>query len=138
MTPALNLEEWSLSASAIALLTQEPEITSALVIARQRYPFPAGYTPAVVDVLFDDVLYIRSDRGNLVFLRPCPPHYQPPFVEVRFDDQMALFLIQGEVVVNRTQAMAELDQLLGRFAPSTLSQSLPALSTSGDSSHGNG
>jgi hypothetical protein len=127
MTPALNLEEWSLSASAmaqrrflgtIAQLNQEPEITSALVIARQRHPFPAGYTPAVVDVLFDDVLFIRSDRRNLVFLRTCSPHYEPPFVEVRFDDQMALFWIQGEVVVNRTQAMAELDQLLGRFAPS--------------------
>jgi hypothetical protein len=138
MSPALNLEEWSLSTAAISLLTQEPEITSALVIARQRHPFPAGYTPTVVDVLFDDVLFIRSDRGHLVFLRPCSPHYQPPFVEVRFDDQMALFLIQGEVVVDRTQAMTELDQLLGRLTPSPVSQSLLAFPTSGDSSYGNG
>ncbi|MFE4108693.1 hypothetical protein [Almyronema epifaneia] len=138
MDPEFNLEDWSLSASAIALLTQEPEITSALAIARRKYPFPAGYTPAVVDVLFDDVLFIRSDRGQIVFLRPCTPNYQPPFVEVRFDDQMALFLIRGEIVVNRVQAMAELDQLLGRLATYSISQSLLAPSTSGDSSHGNG
>jgi hypothetical protein len=147
MDPEFNLEDWSLSASAIALLTQEPEITSALKIARRKHPFPAGYTPAVVDVLFDDVLFIRSvgtkplpgeHRGQIVFLRPCSPNYQPPFVEVRFDDQMALFLIQGEIVVNRTQAMAELDQLLGRLAPSKHSQSLLSPITSGESSHGNG
>ncbi|MGB3491230.1 MAG: hypothetical protein WBA57_00775 [Elainellaceae cyanobacterium] len=59
-------------------------------------------------------------------------------MEVRFDDQMALFLIQGEVVVNRTQAMAALDQLLGRLNPSPLSQSLLAPITSGESSHGEG
>ncbi len=137
MDPEFNLEDWSLSASAIALLTREPEITSALAIARRRHPFPAGYTPAAVDVLFDDVLFIRSNRGQIVFLRPCSPNYQPPFVEVRFDDQTALFLIQGDMVVNRVQAMAELDQLLGRLAPSPLSQALLAPSTSGESSHGN-
>jgi hypothetical protein len=137
MAPEFNLEDWSLSASAIALLTREPEITSALAIARRKHPFPAGYTPAVVDVLFDDVLFIRSDRGQIVFIRPCSPNYQPPFVEVRFDDQMALFLIQGEVVVNRTQAMAELDHLLGRLAPFPLSQALLAPIAAGESSHGN-
>lgn len=137
MDPEFNLEDWSLSASAISLLTQEPEITSDLAIVRQRHPFPAGYTPAVVDVLFDDVLFIRSAQGQIVFLRPCSPNYQPPFVEVRFDDQMALFLIQGEVVVNRTQAMAEIDQLLGRLAPSPLAQTLLAPIASGESSHGN-
>ncbi|NJK38613.1 MAG: hypothetical protein HC824_20950 [Synechococcales cyanobacterium RM1_1_8] len=138
MSHALNLEDWSLSSSAIALLTQELEIISELAIARQRSPFPAGYTPAVIDVLFDDVLFIRSDRGQITFLRPCSPNYQPPFVKVRFDDQMALFLIQGEIVVNRIQAMAELDQLLGRLTPSPRSQSLLTSITSGDSSHGNG
>jgi hypothetical protein len=36
-------------------------------------------------------------------------------MEVRFDDQMALFVIDGEIVVNRVVAMAELDQVLGRL-----------------------
>lgn len=115
MNPALNLKEWSLSARSLALLKKEPEITAAVAIARQQLPFPAGYTPAIVEVLFDDVPFIRSRRGQIVFLRPCPPNYQPPFVEVRFDDQMALFLIRGDVVVNRTQAIATLDQVLGRL-----------------------
>jgi hypothetical protein len=124
MNHALNLEEWSLSTTAIAFLEQEPEIAADLAVERQKLSFPAGYTPTVVDILFDDVLFVRSDRGQLVFLRECPANYQPPFVEVRFDDQTALFLIQGEIIVDRTQAMVSLDVLLGRLEPVSAAISL--------------
>jgi hypothetical protein len=34
---------------------------------------------------------------------------------MRFDDQMALFLVEGEVVINRAIEMVNLETILGRL-----------------------
>ncbi|MGB3614212.1 MAG: hypothetical protein WBA10_10495 [Elainellaceae cyanobacterium] len=112
-----DFSSWNLSQSAIELLRREPEIASDLARERKRLPFPAGYRPAVIDILYDDLLYVRSEYGQITFLRDCPRNYIPPFMEIRFDDQMAMFVIRGEMVVDRTQNMAALDELLGRLNP---------------------
>ena len=106
-----NLETWGVSAPAITVLSQEPEILVDLAEARERPPLPPGYYPDVIEVLFEDVPYLRSEQGVLSVLRDCLPNYQPRFIEYRMDEETAFFQVGSYVVVNRLEGIA---QLMGR------------------------
>lgn len=99
------LELWGLSEYAISVLSKEPEIVADLAIVRELEPFGVEYTPQVFEVLFDDVVYIRWEKGREPLTFECSENYQPPFTEYALDEQTALFLINGEVVVNRAEKM---------------------------------
>lgn len=107
------LAEWGLSDRTIAVLAREPEIVSDLQQIRLLPPLPPGYTPKIVEVLFDDIVYVRSEGGIVTYSRDCSPDYQPPFTEWQFDGQTALFQVGSEVVVNRIEGIAEVVALQG-------------------------
>jgi hypothetical protein len=102
-----SLADWGLSPAAVLLLSREPEILADLECDRQLPPFPASYVPRVIDILFDDLPYIRSEDGGLVYVRDCSVSYQPKFVEYRFDDEIAVFHIGDEYVINRLEEMVQ-------------------------------
>ncbi|NEZ65239.1 hypothetical protein D0962_21080 [Leptolyngbyaceae cyanobacterium CCMR0082] len=83
------------------LLAEMPELLDTVTEAQQRPPLPLGYVPSVIEVLFEDVLYLKSVDGVLLLARECLADYQPRFVEYRFDDEMALFQVGRDVLVNR-------------------------------------
>ena len=89
------------STQAQGLLAEMPEILAAVMEAQERPPLPLGYVPSVIEVLFEDVLYLKSVDGVLLMARDCLADYQPRFVEYRFDDEMALFQVGRDVLVNR-------------------------------------
>ena len=91
----------TVSFQAQALLIEMPEILEAVTEAQQRPPLPLGYVPSIIEVLFEDVLYLKSVDGVLLMTRDCLADYQPRFVEYRFDDEMALFQVGRDVLVNR-------------------------------------
>lgn len=99
------LSSWGLSEQAIAVLAKEPEIVADIAEARELEPFDADYQPRVFEVLFDDVVHIRREKGKPPYITQCPEGYQPSFTEFAFDEQTALFLVNGEVVVNRAEKM---------------------------------
>jgi hypothetical protein len=107
------LNEWNLSTATRMILAKEPEIVADLIQSRHLPPLPPGYVPTVVEVLFDDLVYLRSERGQIAYSRQCRADYQPPFVEYRFDGETAVFQVGGEYVVNRTEGIAELVALQG-------------------------
>ncbi|MGF1498408.1 MAG: hypothetical protein ACFB8W_16530 [Elainellaceae cyanobacterium] len=101
-----NPVEWGLSAQTVLLLSKEPDILLDLAQARLLPPLPPGYVPNIVEVLFDDILYICSQQGIITYLRNCNPDYEPNFVEYRFDGEIALFQVGSECVVNRIEGIA--------------------------------
>ncbi|WP_416671461.1 hypothetical protein [Egbenema bharatensis] len=101
-----NPFEWGLSLHAAVILSREPEILADLERARLLPPLPPGYIPTIVEVLFDDVPYIRAENGVISYIRDCHPEYQPLFIEYRFDDEIAVFQVGGEYVINRIAGMA--------------------------------
>ncbi|MGG6242694.1 hypothetical protein ACQ4N7_29145 [Nodosilinea sp. AN01ver1] len=101
-----DLTTWHLSPKTAIYLEQHPEQLPALAEAKSLPPLPPGYVPQVIEVLFDDVPYLRSVGGVLIFSRDCLPDYQPGCVEYRFDDQLAFFQVGGEVVVDRLGGLA--------------------------------
>lgn len=107
------LQEWQLSEATILILAKEPEIVAELIRVRHLPLLPPGYVPTVVELLFDDVPHVRSEKGQLVYLRYCEPDYQPPFVEYRFDGETAVFQVGGEYVVNRVEGIAQAIALQG-------------------------
>jgi hypothetical protein len=110
-TPSMllpDLTNWGLSAQAMSILSREPSILADLAEARQLPPLPPGYIPNVIEVLFDDVPYIRSTNGILNFVRNCHPDFQPQFIEYRFDDETAIFQVGSEYVINRIEGIAQI------------------------------
>ena len=103
-----DLADWGLSAQAVSILSREPSILADLAEARLLLPLPPGYIPNVIEVLFDDVPYIRSTNGILNFVRNCHSEYQPQFIEYRFDDETAIFQVGSEYVVNRIEGIAQI------------------------------
>lgn len=97
------LQSWDLSPQAVAVLEKEPEIVEALVQARYAPPFPSDYLPQQYEVRFEDVTHIFLKRGKAPFIQNCSPDYSPAFVEYCFDNQTALFAVDGEIIVDRTQ-----------------------------------
>lgn len=102
---------WGLSQKAIRALQNEPTILQSLAADRLLPPLPPGYVPKVIEVLFDDVPYIRTEDGVITRLRECHKDYQPSFVEYRFDDEIALFQIDGEIIINRIEGIAKVGML---------------------------
>jgi hypothetical protein len=114
MTQSLpNPTTWGLSPQAALLLSKEPEILRDLERDRLLPPLPPGYVPIVVEVLFDDVPYLRSEQGIPTYVRDCRVDYQPQFVEYRFDDETAVFHVGDEYVINRIEGMAQVAGLQG-------------------------
>ena len=111
-----NPAAWGLSPAAVAILSREPAILVDLAASRQLPPLPPGYVPQLIEVLFDDLPYIRVEAGTVTYLRACHPDYAPPFVEYRFDDEVALFQVGGEVVVNRIEGMASVVALTKQWS----------------------
>ena len=101
-----TITTWGLSSRATSYLSQHLEQLPALAEAKALPPLPPGYMPEVVEVLFDDLPYLRAVNGELIFSRDCLPDYQPGCVEYRLDDQLAFFQIGGEVVVDRLGGLA--------------------------------
>jgi hypothetical protein len=101
-----EITTWGLSPRATAYLSQYSEQIPVLAEAKALPPLPPGYVPETVEVLFDDVPYLRSVGGVLIFSRDCLPDYQPGCVEYRLDDQLAFFQVGGEVVVDRMGGLA--------------------------------
>ena len=102
---------WGLSTKAINALNNEPTILQSLAADRKLPPLPPGYVPKVIEVLFDDVPYIRTVDGVITQLRECHKDYKPSFIEYRFDDEVALFQISGEIVINRLEGIAQVQAL---------------------------
>lgn len=106
-----NPSIWGLSPQAIALLSREPDILTGLAEDRLLPPLPPGYVPRLIEVLFDDLPYIRSESGVVTYLRQCRTDYKPAFVEYRFDGEIALFQVGSELVINRIEGMAHVTAL---------------------------
>ncbi len=102
------------SAHAIALLDREPEILQYLIEVQDKGSFPKEYQPRRIDYLFDDILFASFVNGVNRLNSDCPSGYQPQFMEIRFDGELALFTIQGEVILDRVQQMANLSEILGQ------------------------
>lgn len=103
----LQVRSWGVSNAAQQVLVREPEIIASLKHARSLPPVQAGYRPTVVELLLDDLPYLRTVCGVPVYIRPCPDDYDPPFWELKFDGETALFAVKGEIVVNRVEAVAD-------------------------------
>jgi hypothetical protein len=107
------LLSWNLSERAIAILSKEPEIVIDLQRSRSLPPLPPGYVPQQVEVLLDDMVALRYVNGEKIYERQFSDHFEPQWIEWRFDDQNAVFAIEGEYVLNRTEGIAEVVARLG-------------------------
>ena len=101
------LQSWGLSKPAVNVLSQQPKIVNKLQQAKELPLFTANYVPEKIEEKFGDTIFRCWEYGVLTYKHPCPSNYEAPFVEYCFDEQTALFFIDGEVIVDRLELMAE-------------------------------
>ena len=101
------LQGWGLSKPAVNVLSQQPEIVDKLQQAKELPLFAANYIPEKIEEKFGDTIFRCWEYGVLTYEQMCPSNYEPPFVEYCFDEQTALFFIDGEIIVDRLELMAE-------------------------------
>lgn len=104
-------DEWKVSDQAIDVLKDEPEVFNAVSYWRSVPPLPPGYIPGAIEEKFEGLVFRRWEyprlSGEPTYTRPVPSEdYQPLWVSWWFDEDMALLHIDGEVLVNRAEAMA--------------------------------
>lgn len=110
-----DLETWQLSEAAIAFFEDRPEMLEHIAKAKEQPPFAAEYTPSLVEVLFNDIVYIRYENDSITAIRESGEGFVPNFWEICFDGETALFVVGNEVVIDRAGEMADFDVLIGKF-----------------------
>ncbi len=98
---------WDITEAAQEALSQEPEVFAILKKARSLPSFKPRYRPTVVELLLDDLPYLRTVCGEIVYTRNVRDDYDPPFWELKFDGETALFVIKGEIIVNRVADLSD-------------------------------
>jgi hypothetical protein len=109
-----RLQTTQLSNAAQAFLVKLPEIKQEILENNARGDFDTDFTPSVVEIKYEGLTFIRYENGEITDIRECSEGYVPPFWEVCFDEEeIALFVFgNGEVLLDRTGQMAEMDVLL--------------------------
>lgn len=108
-------QNWQLSEAAISFFEDRPEMLEHIAKAKVQPPFAAEYTPSLIEVLFNDIVYIRYENDTITAIRKSKEGFVPEFWEVCFDEETALFVIGKEVVIDRAAEMANLDKVMGNF-----------------------
>lgn len=102
------------SPSVLAFFEEEPELQQYIEGQRAKGDLPGEFTPTVVEVKFEGLTYLRYESGEITASRECSKGYVPPFWEICFDEnELALLVLHpGEILLDRTAQMSELDEIL--------------------------
>ncbi|MGB3300816.1 MAG: hypothetical protein WBA76_21330 [Phormidesmis sp.] len=114
MTEATQMKATPESDATNAFFAEFPEAAQQISEESAKGNFDAGFTPAIIEVKFFGLTFLRYENGKLTATRECSKGYVPPFWEICFDEEeTALFVLgNGKVLLDRTGDMAALDLLL--------------------------
>jgi hypothetical protein len=112
-----DIKNWDVSRSVMQFLLDDLEMIDWLKSERSKKPFPLHYRPAIIEVFYNGICQIISIHGQLTYFQPFPDKAICGSIEIKFDREVAMFIIQGEMVIDRTPSNIQLDRLLGTNLP---------------------
>ena len=75
-------------------------------------PFPSSFVPKEIEIIFDGVTFFRKNHREIYVLKYPDSQelkeYQAEYSEYLFNGEIALFHCRGEVLIDRTQNLAEI------------------------------
>lgn len=103
------IKNWKISENAADILTPRPELVERLAEAKSLPPIStiSGIPPQTVEYLMDDLPYICMEAGKLKYYRDWSEGFDPLFWEIDINGEVAVFVINGEYIVNRLVDAAE-------------------------------
>jgi hypothetical protein len=104
---------WGVPKSVMLLNRNDPDLLSRLEMARHQQAFSSKYRPKVIENFCDEMFMIRSVAGQIIYNQIMPGISIPTLLEVRFDGEIAMFLVNCELVIDRTTSTLPLATLLG-------------------------
>ena len=103
------IKDGKISKNAADILTPRPELVERLAEAKSLPPISIipGTPPQTVEYLMDDLPYICMEAGKLKYYRDWSEGFDPLFWEIDINGEVAVFVINGEYIVNRLVDAAE-------------------------------
>lgn len=103
------IKNWKISENAADILTPRPELVERLAEAKSLPPISTilGISPQTVEYLMDDLPYICMEAGKLKYYRDWSEGFDPLFWEIDINGEVAVFVINGEYIINRLVDAAE-------------------------------
>lgn len=103
------IKNWKISENAAGIFAPRPELVERLSEAKSLLPISIvpGIPPRTVEYLMDDLPYICMEAGKLKYYRDWPEGLDPLFWEIDINGEVAVFVIDGEYIVNRLVDAAE-------------------------------
>ena len=110
MIDLISSNDKKLSSLSIATLTRNPHLVPYIQQENLKFPFPAAYTPSVIEVFFEDKLAITfSVERQVASSERFPEHYDPEWVEWKFDGECAFLQCHKDVLIDRISKMVDFD-----------------------------
>jgi hypothetical protein len=106
------LSQWQLNQDTQTILLKFPDVVESLITDKSLPNFPEDYSPQNIEILLNDICYIKITDGKLSRLKDCPPGLNCHWLEYRFDGECALFICNGEAIVDRLELIANLERKL--------------------------
>lgn len=110
----LDCKRWGISKSVLELLRRDPELVSRLGRVRCHRSFPPTYRSQIIEIFYDNICWIKSIDGRIIYNPTGTDRAMPTFIEVWFDRELAMFSIDSEQIIDRTTNLSSLGELLGR------------------------
>lgn len=109
-----NPSHWRLSVQVTNRLRQDLKLLTYLEQERCKPPFSRSYSPEHIEVFYDHKLCIQVNKNENLMLQSIARDYIPQVIEVFFDRELAMFLIDSEIVVDRTSPTQTINRILHR------------------------
>jgi hypothetical protein len=109
------LDDWRLSIQVANFLRQDLKLLSYLELERSKPRFSIGYSPQHIEVFYDHKLCIQVNKHDFFMLQSISKGYMPQVIEIFFDRELAMFLIDSEIVVDRTLPNQTINRILHSY-----------------------
>ncbi len=117
-----RLDDWRVSIQVANFLRQDLKLLSYLELERCKPRFSIGYLPQHIEVFYDHELCIRVNKNEFFMLQSISKRHRPQVIEVFFDRELAMFLIDSEIVVDRTLPNQTINRILHSYAVKPISE----------------
>ena len=105
-----KVQNLSLPIEIAQLILKDKYFAEYLVEEKEKYPFPANYTPEIIEIRFNNILYLKSINNKLIYNKLCPTNMETKFIEWRFDDECAIFQTSDKLIIDRTTNLVDFDK----------------------------
>lgn len=97
-------------------LADFPTLVEDLAAVISKPPFPCGYQPETIEILFDEIPVYTWTNGETVLDVAVDQDTEPDAVEIGIDGELGFVILGEQLILNRIKNLALYDELMKAYA----------------------